>query len=225
MKNVESNLLFINHDLRNLIGAAISNLQLLTFDAPDFIKNKNLTASVECLNQAIQLSEDMSTNYKDNVIHEKHNPKYNMVIIPIIEHLNNITKPAYKKLNKMYPIEIIDSYILNKEEKFIEVNQTTLARVRENIINNAINAGATKLDIVFEMKEYGIVIIFQDNGNGMTQEELDKLFLKQHGDGIIHGLGSKSIFKTAEEHGIFVSYVSEKGKGTTIRAVCPYAKA
>lgn len=94
--------------------------------------------------------------------------------------------------------------------------------VRENIINNAIKAGATKLDVQYEMKEYCFVITFHDNGSGMTQEDIDKLMLKKHGDGIIHGLGTKSILNTVGEHGFFVTYSSEKGHGTTIRILCPY---
>ena len=146
----------------------------------------------------------------------------NLVSIRCDEHFVNKAKPAYEKLRNMFPIEINDSYSLIDEEKHIKANQVAISSLRENIISNAIKSGATKIDMHLEMKEYCLVVTYKDNGSGMSQEELDKIYLKQHGDGVIHGIGTKNILDTVSEgDGSYIHYSSEINKGTTIRIVIP----
>lgn len=125
----------------------------------------------------------------------------------------------------MYPqITIDDTYKTIDDERYLLVNPEILKHFRENIVTNAIKAHATQLDIDHEMKESCIIITYSDNGDGMTAEEVDKVMLTQHGDGVLHGIGTKNILKIAEDHGVSLTYASEPGKGTTIRAVIPYAE-
>ena len=58
----------------------------------------------------------------------------------------------------------------------------------------------------------------------MTQDELDKIILSLHGDGVINGLGTQSIFKVAEEIGFHISCTSIESEATTVRVIYPYAK-
>lgn len=220
MGETKFNLQFTNHDMRNYIGAAISYFQLLEIDYPELKGNKNIGYAVESLRQAISLSQDITNQHED--VKEADDSFPNLLTSPVKELITKYTKPSYKKYKKIYPIEINVSYTFLKEEKFAAINPVTVNRVRENIINNAIKAGATKLDAQYEMKKYCFVITFHDNGSGMTQDDIDKLMLKKHGDGIMHGIGTKSILSTVEEHGFFITYSSTKGHGTTIRILCPY---
>ena len=133
-------------------------------------------------------------------------------------------KASYKKIGRMYPIQFNVSFEIRNGNYFIKLNQGALKALRENLISNSVNAGATKIDAHYEMREYCLVVTLRDNGHGMDQEEIDKIFLSQHGDGLIHGVGTRSILKTAEDNGFFISYTSDKESGTTYRALCPYAK-
>ena len=63
---------------------------------------------------------------------------------------------------------------------------------------------------------------FTDNGKGMSQEELDKTILFKHGDGKVHGIGTRSIVEGASKHGYSISYSSIEGQSTTIRTLVPY---
>lgn len=224
MKNIISEALVINHDLRNNIGAAISHLQLLILNDPKLEKNKNILFAIENLNQSINISKNHSAKLHDSP--ESNSPESNLTTISCQNHLFKNAKPAYEKLKKMYSIKINDSYETIKEEKFVAANQAAISSLRENIINNAINSGATELDVSIEMKEYCLVVTFKDNGEGMTQEEVDKIHMKKHGDGTIHGLGTSSIINTIEEaDGAYINFESKKNEGTRIRIIVPYTES
>ena len=64
-KKNDPDVLFLNHDLRNNIGAAISHAQLLTMTNPALEGEKNITAIVESLRQAILLTEKISLSIND----------------------------------------------------------------------------------------------------------------------------------------------------------------
>lgn len=223
MKETISETLILNHDLRNNTGAAISHLQLLVMENPSLEKNENIAAAIENLNHSIKISNDMSAKLGNSS--EPGNPEDNLALISCHKHFFKKAKPAYEKLKKMYPIKIRDSYVTIEDDKYVAANQAAISSLRENIINNAINSGATELEVSLEMKEYCLVVIFKDNGCGMSQEEVDKIHMKKHGNGILHGLGTSSILNTIEEgDGAYINFESKINEGTTIRIIIPYAE-
>ena len=223
MKSTEFNISFINHDLKNYIGVALAHIQLLTMDSPSLIKDKDIIAIVESLNSAIELSEEIAMNSDSEITLTKGK---NLVSIDVRAHLRDNVKPRFDGFKKMHNnISIIDTYEILDIEKYLAINPVTLKRTSENIISNAINAGATALNVSYEMKNDYLIVTFKDNGKGMSQDELDNFVTLLLGDGKIHGLGSKILFNTADEHGFYLSCNSEVGIGTTIRALCPYVNA
>lgn len=223
MKKIISEALVVNHDLRNNIGAAISHLQLLILNNPELEENSDIQFAIENLNQSINISKNISSKLHSSS--ESNSPESNLTVISCQNHLFKNAKPAYEKLKKMYSIKINDSYKTIKDEKFVAANQAAISSLRENIINNAINSGATELDVSIEMKEYCLVVTFKDNGKGMSQEEIDKIHMKKHGDGVIHGIGTSSIINTVEEgDGAYINFESNKNEGTRIRIIVPYTE-
>lgn len=223
MKNDDVNIAFINHDLKNSLGAAISYLQLVTMELPELSNNVCLTAAIESLDRAHELSNEISLCSENENINLA-NEKSGFITIPVKEHAFANVKPAYERLRKMYPqLTINDTYHTIEEDKNMTVNPEVLLRFRENIVTNAVNAKATVLNITHEMKKHCITISYSDNGKGMTSEEIEKIILAQHGDGIFYGIGTKSIMKIANDHNVYISYTSSPGKGTTIRATVPYS--
>lgn len=122
-------------------------------------------------------------------------------------------------------MEIKVSYKIREGDYAIRLNLEELKALRHNLISNAHDAGATVINACYEMKEYCLVVTLSDNGQGMDQESLDKIILAQHGDGVVHGVGTRSILNTAKDNGFFVSFSSGEGQGTTYRALCPYHTA
>lgn len=220
----KSSIAFINHDIKNHIGNSITILQLLELENPNLVGGENIEIVIEGLYRAVELSNDIAYMIENNTENKKPARNSKMMTVNLNRHLDEKTKPIYKQLRKRTGLTINDTYKILKEDKFISINHALIMRFRENIISNSLKAGATRLDIHHEMKTYCGIATYKDNGKGMTQDELDKITLSLHGDGVINGLGTQSIFKVAEEIGFHISYTSIEGEGTTVRIIYPYVK-
>jgi signal transduction histidine kinase len=102
-----------------------------------------------------------------------------------------------------------------------------LMQVFLNLVLNAVQAGSTQLRI--ECKALGqeqVQIDFSDNGCGIAEENLDKLFTpffttKEKGN----GLGLSIIYKIIEEHHGHIMVTSKVGQGSTFSVLLPQAKS
>lgn len=219
-----NSLIYINHDIRNYIGAAISHTQLLSMQYPNLEGNPFTKAIVQSLNEATELSERVSTLAQACEDETYDDSDSKLTDYELNEEYFKSVDRSYDEFRTAYNIEINVSYELREGDYAIRLNLEELKALRHNLISNAHEAGASVINATYEMKEYCLVVTLRDNGRGMDQESLDKIILAQHGDGVVHGVGTKSILKTAKENGFFVSFSSEEGEGTCYRALCPYAK-
>lgn len=214
------NVLFLNHDVNNQLGIVMGSFELLLLKNPELQQSPYAERVNKGLLRAREISRELAQTYKDSDKSELSNKDF--LLIGVQEHFLKNSEPAYEKLMEIYNIKINLHVTLIDAPKKAYLNPVELVRLRENIISNAIAAGATELDVRLEMKETYLVGTFTDNGKGMSQEELDKTILFQHGDGIVHGIGTRSIVEGASKHGYSISYSSIEGKGTTIRTLVPY---
>lgn len=213
-------ILFLNHDVNNHLGIALGYFELLIQKSPELQESEHAKRVNKGLLRAKDLSSELAQAIKDSSKTQSNNSDF--VLIPIQEHFLKNAKPAYDKLMDIYNIQINLQITMIDEPKKSYLNPVELVRLRENIISNAIAAGATELDVHLEMKDSYLVATFTDNGKGMNQDELDKTILFQHGDGKVHGIGTRCIVEGANKYGYSISYSSIIGKGTTIRTLVPY---
>jgi signal transduction histidine kinase len=211
------NVLFLNHDVNNHLGIAMGSFELLLLKNPELQQNAYAERVTNGLLRARDLSHELARTYQ-----ETEHTNNDFVLMAVQEHFLKNSKPAYDKLMEIYDIKINLKVTMIDEPKNAYLNPVELVRLRENIVSNAIAAGATELDVHIEMKETYLVGTFTDNGKGMSQEELDKIILFQHGDGKVHGIGTRSIVEGASKHGYSISYSSVEGQSTTIRTLVPY---
>jgi len=214
------NVLFLNHDVNNHLGIVMGSFELLMQKHPELQKNPHAGRVTEGLLRARDISHELAKTYQHaekSVLIKK-----DFLLISVQEHFLKNSQPAYDKLMEIYNIKINLHVTLIAPPKKAYLNPIELVRLRENIVSNAIAAGATELDVHLTMKESYLVGTFTDNGKGMSQEELDKTILFQHGDGMVHGIGTRSIVEGATKHGYSISYSSIEGKGTSIRTLVPY---
>jgi hypothetical protein len=99
----------------------------------------------------------------------------------------------------------------------------SLADLVTDITQNAVEAGASEVDL--EVSDGGgeFRFLVRDNGKGMTEDELKRAVDPFVTDGIKHphrkvGLGLPFLIQTAEQSGGGWDIKSEKGKGTTVTA-------
>lgn len=222
MKTTDFNISFTIHDVKNYIGAAISHLQLASIKNEDLEDNIHITASLDSLWLALNSVREIAINDETNSLDESASEYVQM---SVSEHIVENTQPFVDSLRKIYPTtDINDSFSPKGEDKYVMVNAKSFNQAIGNIIGNAVDAGASTIDIHTVMRAYCLVITIHDNGSGMTSEDVDKIMLSQFGDGKSYGIGTKSILITAAEHDFPLTYTSEEGEGTTIKILMPYIK-
>lgn len=92
-----------------------------------------------------------------------------------------------------------------------------------DIVQNAAEAGSSIVTVTIEESDTQFRFIVQDDGKGMTSEELQKALDPFHTDGIKHphrkvGLGLPFLVQTAEQCGGAWDITSKKGQGTMVSA-------
>ena len=156
-----------------------------------------------------------------------------------IRHLLNFSRPikSNKSLNDINEVltKIAEDvkHISGKKEikikkhfddnlKPIEFDQSQIEEAISNIVTNAVQAIQTKGEITMTTKLNGdkVNIIIADNGQGISKENLDKIFkpffsTKEYGKGT--GLGLSITRRVIAEHGGELSVKSTLGKGTTFK--------
>jgi signal transduction histidine kinase len=111
----------------------------------------------------------------------------------------------------------------------IHADRQQLRQLFLNLVTNACDAmptGGTLTVRAGNSAEAGVVIEFADTGNGISAEELEKIwepFYTSKPEGKGTGLGLSICRRIVEEHGGTIDIESEVGKGTTVRVLLPTA--
>ncbi|MDK2857836.1 MAG: hypothetical protein PWQ29_230 [Verrucomicrobiota bacterium] len=98
----------------------------------------------------------------------------------------------------------------------------TLCDLMTDIIQNAVEAGATEIELTIRETAEEIEFKVKDNGKGMSSESKAKAVDPFYSDGCKHahrrvGLGLSFLFQTAEAAGGEAAIESQEGIGTVIR--------
>jgi two-component system, NtrC family, sensor histidine kinase HydH len=105
------------------------------------------------------------------------------------------------------------------------VDGVRIKQVLTNIVKNAVeacDAGEGRVRVHLAERDGGVRITVEDNGPGMTEEELSKVFqpfYTNKAQGV--GLGMPIVRRLVELHGGEVRVVSEPGKGTAVSVELP----
>ncbi|RLF95306.1 hypothetical protein DRN45_01500, partial [Thermococci archaeon] len=126
-------------------------------------------------------------------------------------------------LNKMID-EVRETYsieIHRGELSMIKGDSLKLKEVFHNLIDNAIKHGkADKIEISSIKKKNSCIIYVKDNGKGIPEEDIDKIFDMRHSK-TGTGFGLTIAKKIIEAHDGSISVKSKEGKGTTFEIVLP----
>ena len=121
-------------------------------------------------------------------------------------------------------------YVIEARDAVIEGSRPQLLRAVHNVVANAIQAvepGAGKVRIGIRQTEGEVELTVRDNGCGMTQEVLDRMFepyftTKEESKGT--GLGMVITKKIVEEHHGRVEVQSRPGEGTQVTLRFPLSE-
>jgi PAS domain S-box-containing protein len=155
----------------------------------------------------------------------------------LIEELLLYSRPA--RLNIVpteleFFLERLRQYIRLKKDIALEVDvppelkvqadQDKLTQVFLNLLDNALEAGATRVSIRAQRRKDVVEIVLQDNGSGIQGDDLEKVFepfftTKKEGT----GLGLSICRKLVEEHGGSLRLESGPGGGCAVLMRLPLA--
>lgn len=122
------------------------------------------------------------------------------------------------------------NFITNIEENiFTFIDEIMILRAFNNIISNAIFYGKENgfLKISLKKENNKIFITFEDNGIGISKENLDKIWIRFFQADYSRttdnsGLGLPMVKGIIEAHNGNISVTSELGKGTTFSIILPF---
>ena len=211
----------ISHEIRNPLAAVNLNLQLLKRNIPELSPDHNFIdialQGVERIHRIVEVSLDYS---KPRVLEAR---KLN--INSIIPTVLDLTAIAIKKKNIAIELDL--------NEKIFEVNADAkqLHQVLVNLITNAADsikeAGKisikTSNEIATKKEERTFVVVaVSDNGSGITEEDLTKIFnpfFTRKPEGT--GLGLPISQRILLQHGGVIDVESKVGVGTTFYVKIP----
>jgi signal transduction histidine kinase len=110
----------------------------------------------------------------------------------------------------------------------VSMNQTEMAQVIVNLVQNAIEAGASRVIVSSTAHQDSVRISVQDDGGGVTEERQRRLFdpfyTTRQGQGGT-GLGLSITHGIVRDHGGSIDVVSDPGRDTTFTVALPRAGA
>ena len=119
----------------------------------------------------------------------------------------------------IYENSAINFHIFGFDDLYVNADQHLILRVFNNLIKNAVESlGGQKnglITIAAAKRDDILIISIQDNGHGISQEMLQRIFVPTfttRSSGM--GLGLSMVKTIVEEHNGTISVVSEEGKGT-----------
>ena len=174
-KDNQSLLKIISHDIRAPFTQLFAMMQLLD------LENDNITPTqqhyFDRMYHSLASGMEMVKNLHDCRTIDQGNisvVKEDLHIIPFIEKISQ----SFFRLAKLKSINIhLDKGSLNTE---IKTDSYILEKVFTNIISNAIKFSGNDSTIIIklEKRESGFIIIFEDNGPGIPEDELSRVFDK-----------------------------------------------
>lgn len=200
----------IAHQLRNPMAviAGYSKLLLKSLDENDE-RREMLTAILKEVDEMNRVMEELFRLSRNEQINRTE---------------LDITNLVKKLINTM--TDIREKIYFEEHEIFtIRGDETLISQVIKNLIQNAIDAGGEAwIELkkgLFSEKE-GVFINITDKGNGISKEDVTKLFKPFYTtkvQGI--GIGLTIAHKIITAHGGNISVDSEEGKGSTFKIFLP----
>lgn len=144
----------ISHDLRTPLTRMKLELEFLESDVSNYLK-EDIKYMENIVNQYLDFSKNIDKEEKG--------------IVPIYDYLNSFIK-EYKKIhhNLTFKIENID------KKEMVLIQKNAFKRVFQNILDNSYKF-STKAIVRLSKNNNKIEINFDDNGDGVMEEELEKI--------------------------------------------------
>ena len=212
-KTIRNSLFKITHEIKNPIAVCKGYLDMI-----DLSNKKRIDKYVPIIKSEINRTLTLLDDYLDfsKVKIEKDIIDIIMLVEDTIRSMGTLLKDKNITIN----LDILD------EEVYMLADYNRLKQVLINIIKNSMESKLEERELIINLKTVinnnEIKIIIEDNGIGMSKDELQKLgeafyTTKANGTGIGVNLSKEII----ERHSGSIKYVSEKYEGTIVTISLP----
>ncbi len=207
-KKIRESLFKITHEIKNPIAVCKGYLDMFDANKPEHSR-KYVPILREEIARILVLLEDFLSINKIKI--EKEIMDVNL----LLENIYHNFIPMLENLG------IETDFQIGEDELFMEGDYNRLSQVLINMIKNSIEAIQDskngKIKVYTQENRDTLKIIIEDNGRGMTKEELSKIkdpffTTKEHGTGLGIYLSDEIIRK----HNGDIKYISKEGKGTKV---------
>ena len=205
----------IAHEINNPLTVITSRSQLLkqTLDFKKPISDENLI-------QYLDKIQAQSGRIKKIVEAMRMLTSYTAPDKYVERSINSIMHEAYSKVQSNLEENRIE-YIFNKNapERIIRCNPSELVQIFVNLFNNSIealiNTPLPRIEFSYEEDSRAIHFHFSDNGPGISQEIISKIFrpfFTTKAGGATRGLGLSIVRNIARSYGGDIRLEAERGK-------------
>ena len=203
----------VGHELRNPLNVIRNCAYLLNMSLNDKGDEEALN-TLEVLDKQIDAANKIVTDLMDFTRIKPPSLHRTDLHSLINESLSYVTVPEKVNINSKF----------NGNKHQIKVDPEQIGRVFTNIVTNACQSmnGKGELDIKTDIDDSFVRVSFKDNGCGIPEENIDKIFeplFTTKPKGI--GLGLAISKRLIEQNGGKIDVVSKVGKGTTFSIDLP----
>jgi signal transduction histidine kinase len=205
----------IIHDLTHILMEIQRHAEILLERANGRAVQSFDSSHVQCLHAGIVRMGNLLQEYRAIATGEEHEA---LESIPFCDWSDYFEDQVLPCLARLYGIEIQYESKLQSGAAGI-IKKHSVDRICENLVDNAVAAGANRVIIELMESNIGFDLVFRDNGCGMSENQIQQLglgFSTRSGSG--HGQGFRIIHKLAADIGAIVrTPKSISGVGTEIR--------
>lgn len=214
----------LKKELRLLLHDILGQLTVtnLSLDILKISNNMNDNqANLKRLEKSIQLSSQLSLKAM-KLLHQDQ-PEFSDELTRFnFNERCEMVKELNQQSADKYGLDFSFTYTASDLDLYLYIGKEDADRFRENYFKNAAEANAQKVSIQYILRDEYVEVICEDDGDGMSQEVVDKINLGIfNSDNTIHGNGTKFIKGLEKKYPVALSYSSELGIGTKLRILYP----
>lgn len=227
----------IAHELRNSMGTITGYVKLLSKQIQDEPSSKEILSTITSEINSMDLIIKELLNYGKPV-------SLSLSKVDIIKIIRTAIDTAIGRFQDIKPESTINVELKALDNIQIYVDEVLIRQALQNVIQNAVDAMPDGGNLRVDVQDYkaesflpsaegiqtelrkGIEIFISDTGAGISEENLDKIFLpffttKSRGT----GMGLALVHKIILTHGGNIKADSREGIGTTFRIYLPWLQS
>lgn len=208
-----------SHDLRAPLTSIQGVLQLAELEGPD----QEMQHYLDLIKTSVDKLEDFINDLIDYYRNAKTQQSYNWIDFETLVH------NTFEHFQYMKGAERIQLYTKNKLKNSFQSDQYRLGIIMSNLLSNAIKYQDYEKSNPYiiarvEQQENKICITVQDNGLGIPEDQLEKIwdiFYRGEATGQGSGMGLFIVKETVAKLGGDITVDSRQGEGSTFQLTLP----